>query len=53
MSVSRAIASIFIGWLLKILILRYGGARLFRQVTPFFLGLIVGDVEEGAASTYG
>jgi len=42
--VRRAVASIFIGWLLKILILRYGGARLFRQVTPFFLGLIVGDV---------
>lgn len=32
-----------IGWLAKSLILRYGGAKLFRQALPFFLGLILGD----------
>ena len=42
--INRVWVSIFIGWLLKILILRYGGGRVYRQVTPFFLGLIVGDV---------
>ena len=42
--INRVWVSIFFGWLLKILILRYGGGRLYRAVTPFFLGLIVGDV---------
>ena len=36
--------SIFIGWLLKLLILRYGGARLYRAARPVFLGIIVGTV---------
>jgi hypothetical protein len=33
---------IFIGWLLKILIIRYGGAKLYKDLLPFFLGLIIG-----------
>jgi hypothetical protein len=36
--------SIFLGWLAKSLILRYGGARAYRQARPAFLGLIVGEV---------
>ena len=32
-----------LGWLAKSVILRYGGAKLFRQALPFFLGLILGD----------
>jgi len=36
--------SIFLGWLLKLLILRYGGARLYRTAQPFFLGIIFGTV---------
>ncbi len=35
--------SIFIAWLLKILILKYGGARVYEQGKPFFIGLIVGQ----------
>jgi len=35
--------SIFLVWLLKTLILKYGGVRLFRQTRPFFLGLILGQ----------
>ena len=35
--------SIFLVWLLKMLILKYGGIRLFRQLRPFFLGLILGQ----------
>ena len=31
-------------WLLKLLILRYGGARLYRTAQPFFLGIIFGTV---------
>jgi hypothetical protein len=33
----------FLGWLAKVLIIRYGGIRTFRGAIPFFLGLILGD----------
>lgn len=33
----------FIGWLLKSLLLRYGGIKAFRMFRPFFLGLIFGE----------
>ena len=35
--------SIMVGWMLKSLILRYGGFRRFRDAKPFFLGLVVGE----------
>lgn len=35
--------SIFIAWLLKSIILKYGGASLFTKMRPFFLGLILGE----------
>lgn len=41
----------FIAWLLKLVILRYGGARLYRQSLPFFLGLIAGDLLGGGITT--
>ena len=40
--------SLFVGWLVKWLILRYGGLRLYRQALPFFIGLILGDYVAGA-----
>ena len=43
-----ALSSFFIGWLAKVLILRYGGARLYRSARPAFLGLIVGEVLSSA-----
>jgi hypothetical protein len=36
--------SIFIGWGIKRLLLRYGGAGAFRRARPFFIGLIVGEM---------
>lgn len=36
--------SIFLGWACKGLISRYGGNDTYRRVTPFFLGLALGDV---------
>jgi hypothetical protein len=30
-------------WLVKTVILKYGGLRLYRRTIPFFLGLILGD----------
>jgi hypothetical protein len=41
--VSKLWLSIFIGWLAKNLILRFGGTRLYTSAKPFFLGLIVGE----------
>ena len=32
----------FIAWVIKNPVLRFGGVRLYRQVRPFFLGLILG-----------
>jgi Domain of unknown function (DUF6784)/Family of unknown function (DUF6785) len=32
-----------VAWLLKALTLRYGGLRLYRNLIPFFMGLILGD----------
>lgn len=37
-------SSIFLGWLFKSLIQRYGGMKGYTAFLPFFLGLIVGDV---------
>jgi hypothetical protein len=36
-------SALFVGWLLKFLIVRYGGVKLYRAALPFFLGLILGD----------
>lgn len=35
--------SIFLGWLAKVLILRFGGSSAFRSVKPLFMGLILGE----------
>ena len=39
--------SIFIAWLVKTVVLRYGGVTLYRRVRPFFLGLILGHYAAG------
>ncbi|MEI8194571.1 MAG: DUF6785 family protein [Phycisphaerae bacterium] len=36
--------SIFVGWGLKQILLRYGGAMFFRRARGFFIGLIVGEM---------
>lgn len=41
----------FLAWLTKILVLRYGGQRLYRLSLPFFLGLIAGDLLGGGLFT--
>jgi hypothetical protein len=40
--------SIFLGWLVKILVVRFGGPKLFREARSFFIGMIIG--ETGAAA---
>ena len=39
--------SIFIGWFLKALILKYGGPKVYKNLQPFFLGLILGSFLAG------
>lgn len=34
---------IFVTWLIKALVVRFGGLRAYRQSVPFFLGLALGD----------
>ena len=36
--------SLLLGWAAKLLLLRYGGLRLYRRSMPFFLGLMVGHL---------
>jgi hypothetical protein len=36
-------SEILIAWLLKVLVLRYGGLRGYRKLMPFFLGLMLGE----------
>ncbi len=35
--------SVFVAWLVKVLILKYGGQRAYVRSIPFFLGLILGQ----------
>ena len=41
---SHIYASVFLAWFLKLIILRYGGPKLYRSLRPFFLGLILGEI---------
>ncbi len=36
--------SIFLGWLCKALITKFGGNDTYRKMTPAFLGLVLGDI---------
>ncbi len=43
--------SLFVAWVLKSLVLRYGGLRGFRAGLPFFFGIILGDFLVGGIWT--
>jgi hypothetical protein len=36
--------SIFLGWMAKVTVTRFGGSDTYRKTTPLFLGLALGDV---------
>ena len=40
--------SIFAAWLIKTIVLRYGGMRSFRPASRFFLGMILGEFLAGS-----
>lgn len=39
---------LFISWLVKLILVRYGGLKLYRRALPLFLGLILGDCLSGS-----
>lgn len=41
-------ATIFLTWILKGVIMRYGGVKAFQKARPFFLGLILGQFATNA-----
>lgn len=41
--IANAWFSIFIGWLAKVLIVRFGGATVFQSMRPLFVGMIFGE----------
>lgn len=41
-------ACMFIAWAIKLFVLRYGGLRLYRTLTPFFLGVVLGECVAGS-----
>jgi hypothetical protein len=42
---------VFVGWLVKSIVLRYGGLRRYRELIPFFLGLMLGEFFWGSLWT--
>ena len=41
-------SAVFIGWLIKAVILKYGGLKMYRKAGPFFFGLVLGDYMVGS-----
>ena len=39
---------LLIAWIIKSLLLRYGGLKAYRQALPFFLGIILGECVIGS-----
>ena len=39
--------TIFLAWIVKVVVLKYGGVSLYRRTQPFFLGLALGHIVIG------
>lgn len=50
-TIDAMLPAIIITWVVKALLLRYGGLRAHQRALPFFLGLIVGDACLGLLGT--
>jgi len=40
--------AMFLAWLIKKIVLRFGGLRLYRRTLPFMIGIILGEYTAGA-----
>ena len=40
-------ASFIVGWLIKSVVTKYGGPRLYMRLKPFMLGLVAGEMSVG------
>ncbi len=40
--------SLFFAWIVKLLLLKFGGVHIYQKATPFFLGLILGQFVVGS-----
>ena len=36
--------SIFFSWVIKTLVLKFGGLEYYRKIAPFFLGMLAGQI---------
>ncbi|NOY83042.1 MAG: hypothetical protein GXP31_18745 [Kiritimatiellaeota bacterium] len=50
-SMGKIWACLFLGWLAKALITRYGGATAYRKALPLFVGLVLGEFVVGSLWT--
>jgi len=50
-SMGKLWACMFIAWLAKLIITRYGGAKAYRVAMPFFVGLVLGEFVVGSLWT--
>ena len=41
--ISQLWFAIFVGWLVKVMVLKYGGAKLYVNARPAMMGVIVGE----------
>jgi hypothetical protein len=41
--------SYFLAWIIKSIVMRYGGQKLYHRLRPFAYGMILGDTLNGAA----
>lgn len=46
-------ASILVSWLIKFILLRYGGVRSYRKAMPIFIGIVLGEFVIGSLFSLG
>ena len=46
-SMGWSYSSLFIAWLAKVIIMRYGGYKMYMRLLPLFMGLIIGEFVVG------
>ena len=41
-------SAVFVGWLIKAIVLKFGGLKMYRKAGAFFIGLVLGDYMVGS-----